>query len=203
METLATQARGSCTVVSTITGINNNGLLEVLSRDGSLPFKQLTPYNRKKQHYCYWNNAVLILILKQYTGNILKIYTYQSRLRSRWVGLVLKLFASMFGKVSISMGTDSWGTEDDRRWYWYLLPCWWALHRANVISFVPRILCIPALNVPLPMCLLKMAFVCYLGDIPKQKKYLLITAESNICRMSATLIVYNRSVLWSALKDNA
>ena len=121
METLATQARGSCTVVSTITGINNNGLLEVLSRDGSLPFKQLTPYNRKKQHYCYWNNAVLILILKQYTGNILKIYTYQSRLKSRWVGQVLKLFASMFGKVSISMGTDSWGTEDDRRWYWYLL----------------------------------------------------------------------------------
>ena len=45
--------RGSCTVVSTITGINNNGLLEMLSHDVSLPFKQLTPYNRKKQHYCY------------------------------------------------------------------------------------------------------------------------------------------------------
>ena len=36
--------------MSTITGINNNGLLEVLSRDGSLPFKQLTPYNREKKN---------------------------------------------------------------------------------------------------------------------------------------------------------
>ena len=40
-------------IVSTITGINNNVLLELLSRDGSLPFKQLTPYNREKKHYCY------------------------------------------------------------------------------------------------------------------------------------------------------
>lgn len=54
-----------------------------------------------------------INIKTEYTGNILKIYMYQPRLKSRWVGKLLKLFASMCSKVSTSMGSDSYGTEDD------------------------------------------------------------------------------------------
>ena len=50
-------------------------------------------------------------------------------------------------------------------------------------------------NVPLSMCFIKNGVCLLFGDIQKQKKYLLMTAESNICRISATLIVYNRSVL--------